>query len=73
MNKIFVERLKELRERKELTQKQLSNKLGFSDNYINAYECYGIFPSIKVVQKITKFFKVSICYLYGMLKEDVLM
>lgn len=62
----FVKRLKELREKESLTQKQLSNKLGLSSNRINAYECRGISPSIEVVQKIVNFFRVSICYLYGM-------
>lgn len=64
----FNEILKDLRTTKNLTQEELSKKLGFESNHINYFESRNGEPSIKDSIKIANYFNVSIDYLYGNLE-----
>ena len=65
MNNIFAEKLKELREEKELTQDVLAEKLSISRSTVGMLELGTRMPSIEVLVKIADFFNVSIDYLLG--------
>lgn len=66
----FSERLKMLRTKEKLTQKQLAEKLGISSGSVIAYEKTTKVPSIDVCVKIATFFNVSMDWLCG-LTDDV--
>lgn len=66
----FSERLKFLRTKENLTQKQLAEKLEISSGSIIAYEKAMKVPSIDVCVKIATFFNVSMDWLCG-LTDDV--
>jgi len=59
------ERIKELREKSGIKQKELAEKLKVSATIISAYEKGKRMPSRKMVEKIAKFFNVSTDYLLG--------
>ena len=61
----FATILKEIRKEKTLTQKELSEKLGFSKNAICEWEKGRCEPSITVLKKISNLFNLSIDYLVG--------
>ena len=61
----FATVLKEIRKEKLLTQKELSEKLGFSKNAICEWEKGRCEPSITVLKKISSLFNLSIDYLVG--------
>lgn len=58
-------RIKELRTKKGLSQAQLANKLGISNQIISFYENNKREPKIETWQKLANFFNVSIPYLQG--------
>ena len=62
---MFNERLKSLRESKNVTQVQLSTYLGVSQESVSKYECSDTFPGIDIIIGIAKYFNVSIDYLLG--------
>lgn len=62
---VFSERLKLLREAKNVTQVQLSTYLGVSQEAVSKYECSDTFPGIDIIIGIAKYFNVSIDYLLG--------
>lgn len=64
MNK-FAERLKELREEKGLTQKELSLQTGLAQSSIAHWENNQRIPNIEVAMKFAIFFKVSVDYIVG--------
>ena len=66
MENKFSERLKELREESNLTQKNLANKLNISKSAISAWEIGRNQPSYDLLIEIAKFFNVSTDYLLGM-------
>ena len=66
----FSERLKALRAKENITQKQLAEKLEISSGSIIAYEKATKVPSIDVCVKIAIFFNVSLDWLCG-LTDDV--
>ena len=65
MNK-FAERLKELREENNLSQRTLAKELGFSQAAIARWENNLQTPNIDVAIIVAKYFKVSSDYLIGL-------
>lgn len=60
---MFALRLKELRENKGLSQKQLANKLDVSQSTVGMWESKKREPNFSTTEKIANFFGVSIDYL----------
>lgn len=61
--------LRELRERSNLTQKQLGNKIGVSEGMISRYENNMSEPPFETVRDFSAIFNVSMDYLAGMEKQ----
>lgn len=61
----FTQRLKELRTERNLTQKDLAQRLGFSKNAVCEWEKSRCEPSITVLIQLSKVLNVSIDYLVG--------
>ncbi|ADH59838.1 transcriptional regulator, XRE family [Thermoanaerobacter mathranii subsp. mathranii str. A3] len=59
------ERIKELRKKKGVTQKELALYLGVSDRAVGYYESGQRTPPPDILQKIADFFNVSVDYLLG--------
>ena len=57
--------LKKLRERDRVTQAQLANAVGISQQSINKYENHNIEPDIDTLIAIADFFHTSVDYLLG--------
>jgi transcriptional regulator with XRE-family HTH domain len=55
-------KLKNLRKERNLTQNQLSQKLGFSERYVAKIES-GVKPSMEAFKKLAVFFDVPVEYL----------
>jgi len=66
MQIILGTRLKELREEKNLTQKQLADKLGLNSVTYLHYEKSQREPPLSLLADIAKFFDVSVDYLLGL-------
>jgi transcriptional regulator with XRE-family HTH domain len=64
--KIFAERLKELREKKGYSQRELSCELGFGHGTVGQYEAMLRTPDIEKCMNIAKYFNVSTDYLIGL-------
>jgi transcriptional regulator with XRE-family HTH domain len=63
---LFGDRLRLLREEKNLTQKELGNILSISDRVIGYYEANDRFPKDeKTLIKISQYFNVSLDWLVG--------
>lgn len=58
------QKIKELRERQGITQKQLADALGISSKTIGHYETDRIMPSVEVLKKIADFFGVPVDYFF---------
>ena len=65
MAKEFRDIMKYLRKQKDLTQRELAEKLGLSNSTIANYETGLRLPDRKTEEKIADFFGVSIAYLRG--------
>ncbi len=61
----FALRLKELRENINLSQNTLSQELGVSQGTVGMWETGERTPKLDVLNKIAKYFNVSIDYLVG--------
>lgn len=61
-----MNRIKELREEKHITQIRLSIELEVSQETISAYEKGKYFPSVKMLIKLSEIFNTSIDYLLGL-------
>lgn len=61
----FSIRLKELRLRKSLKQKELGDKLGISDAAVTQLEGKKRSPSIEIAVALADYFDVSLDYLVG--------
>lgn len=61
-----MNRIKQLRQEKNLTLKQLGNKLGMLDSTLSQYENEKRMPKDEVWSKMAKFFNVSVPYLKGL-------
>lgn len=66
MENKFAERLKELREEKGLSQRQLGKLVGVSDRAIGLWEKKLRIPNLEIASEIARFFNVSIDYLAGL-------
>ena len=66
MNNVFCERLKELRQEKNVGQVKLAESLGVSKGVISLWENGLREPSMSSLILIARFFEVSIDYLVGM-------
>lgn len=62
---MFANRIKSLRQSKELNQVQLAEKLGVKKQSISNWENDNIMPSVEMLEKIADFFHVSTDYLLG--------
>ena len=64
-NKIFGERIKELREQRDLSMQDLANYLEVSKSSVNMWENAGVIPREPILKKISQAFNVTIDYLLG--------
>ena len=64
-NIIFSRRLKELREKSNLSMEQLAKILNVTKSRINMWENNGTVPRSEVLIKLAKYFGVSTDYLLG--------
>ncbi len=62
----FAKRLKELRIENNLTQAEVSKRLGLTRNAFSNYESGIRQPSYETLKEICKFFNVSADYLLGL-------
>lgn len=62
-------RLKEIRQEKKLSQKDLTKKLNISQQAINLYEKGDREPKLETWQKLADFFNVPVDYLLGISKD----
>lgn len=69
---MFGDRLKELREEKEMTQEELGKLLNVSRQTISGYEAGAIEPSISNLIKLADIFNISLDYLLGRTKKDII-
>lgn len=58
-----AEKLKALREARGLTQLQVANQVGISKAMISAYETASKAPSIEVLIRLSRLYRVSVDYL----------
>ncbi len=68
----FGEKLKQLRKREHLTQKQLAERIGVAKSIISYYESGHRYPSYDVLVKIARVFHVTTDYLLDMEKRRML-
>lgn len=64
-----MNRIRELREEKKITQIRLSIELEVSQETVSAYETGKHYPSIKSILKMREIFGVSIDYILGLTDE----
>ena len=64
-----MDRLKDLREDRDLTQKQIAKILGCSQTTYSRYETGNLNVPVDILKKLAKFYKVSIDYLIGLNNE----
>lgn len=65
-DKMYGQRIRELRIEKGLTQTQLAEQLGLTQKSVSKYELEQLDLSTELVVKISRFFEVSADYLLGM-------
>lgn len=68
----FLNRLKELRQKNNLTLKQLGQKLNMLDSTLSQYETGKRNPKIEVWQKIADFFDIPVSYLRGIDADEII-
>lgn len=61
----FADRIKQLRQERELTQEELSSKLNIGRSALAMYELGKRIPKYKTIDKFADFFDVSTDYLRG--------
>lgn len=66
----MVKNLKELRNKKGISQQQLADVIGTSQQSINKYENHSIEPDIDTLISMAKFFNTSVDYLIGNTKVN---
>ena len=67
---MIADRIKFLREQKELTQTELSKKLGITRSSVNAWEMGISVPSTQYIVELANIFSVSTDYLLGVKKTS---
>lgn len=68
----FGNRLKSLRTKRRLTQKQLADQVGIAVSAISSYESGTRYPSYDVLISFSRIFHVSTDYLLGLDKRAVI-
>ncbi|AJW76954.1 XRE family transcriptional regulator [Marinitoga sp. 1197] len=66
----FSERLKQLREEKGISQRQLARDLNFSSAAVSLYEAGQREPTLTALEKLAKYFNVSLDYLTGLSNKN---
>ena len=61
----MLENLRKLREEASVSQKQLAESIGVSQQSINKYENHNIEPDIETMIRIADYFNTSVDYLIG--------
>ncbi len=61
----MLENLKKLRAQAGVSQKQLADSVGVSQQSINKYENHNIEPDIETMIRMAKYFNTSVDYLIG--------
>ncbi len=61
----MIKNLKKLRTEFKISQQQLANAIGVSQQSVNKYENQDVEPDIAVLIKIADYFSVSVDYLIG--------
>ncbi|MBQ3137281.1 MAG: helix-turn-helix transcriptional regulator [Clostridia bacterium] len=61
----MVQRLKELRKKKNISQQQLADIIGVSQQSVNKYENHNVEPDISLLIELADFFGTSVDYLIG--------
>ena len=64
-------RIKELRQKNNLTLKELGQKVGLATNTISRYETGKRQPNIETWQKLADYFNVSVPYLQGFININI--
>lgn len=64
-----MNRIKELREKNNLTLKELGQKTGMANNTLSQYETGKREPKLETWKKLADFFNVSVPYLQGIDEE----
>lgn len=68
----LVENLKKLRIKHKISQKQLADVIGVSQQSINKYENHNIEPDIDTLKSLANYFNTSIDYLVGYSNKNTL-
>lgn len=66
----MVKNLRQLRCKRGISQQQLAETIGFSQQAINKYENHKIEPDIETLIKLADFFDTSVDYLIGHTEID---
>ena len=61
----MLKNLKSLRTEQNISQQQLANVIGVSQQSVNKYENHSVEPDIDITIKIADYFSVSVDYLIG--------
>ena len=64
-NKIFAERIRNLRIDKKMTQQELANIVGLTSTGVSYWESGKAIPNFETMTKLSNYFGVSIDYLTG--------
>ena len=64
-NMVFSERIKELRKNNNITQGELAEEMGITATGVSYWESGKAIPNTDTLQKLAKYFNVSIDYLTG--------
>lgn len=64
-------KIKEIRQKRKMSQIELSTKIGISQETISAYENGKAYPSIKTLVKIAKTLNTSTDFILGLSKIDI--
>lgn len=64
-NQAFAKRIKELRIKNNLTQKQLAEKVGITSTGVSYWESGVAVPNVDTLTKLSNYFGVTINYLLG--------
>ena len=68
--KRMIEKLKELRQKKGISQQALADTVGVSQQSINKYENHNIEPDIRTLKALADYFHTSVDYLIGHTEVD---
>lgn len=68
----FGERIKQLRTENKMTQGQVASRVGVAVSAISSYESGVRLPSYNVLIKLSRLFHVTIDYLLGAEKKDLI-